>query len=254
MADTTDLKSVAYGVGVRVPFPAPLMYLEEGESWGRKVPLEDITMADEATKQVDETGEPTVQANEVAQEKADVENLSTEAQEETSAEAVQPEAKLSPEAEQLAVMKDRYIRLMADFDNMRKRQARELEEGRARANERLLKELIPVFDHFEMALASAKGEDPFVQGVQMIATEFRKVLEQSGAAVIDASVEGTKVDPMKHEVLSMIPHETIPQGEIVTQFRKGWTLGGKVVRPAQIVVSAGAPVAPVEEAQDGGEA
>ncbi len=204
-------------------------------------------MADETIK-IDEDIKTDAQTNEAAQETPAVEDAPEHVEETPQAET------LSPEAEQLAVMKERYIRLMADFDNMRKRQARELEEGRARANERLLKDLIPVFDHFEMALASAKNEDPFVQGVQMIATEFRKVLEQSGAEVIDASAEGTKVDPMKHEVLSMMPHATIPQGEIVTQFRKGWILGGKVVRPAQIIVSAGAPEAPAEEAQDGSEA
>ncbi len=206
-------------------------------------------MADTEPKIVDEEVAANVQAEEAAQEtpKAAEETSTETPVEEAPTEAVQ-EAKLSPEAEQLAVMKDRYIRLMADFDNMRKRQARELEEGRARANEQLLKQLIPVFDHFEMALASATAEDPFVQGVQMIATEFRKVLEQSGAEVIDASIEGTKVDPMKHEVLTMMPHDTIPQGEIVSQFRKGWVLGGKVIRPAQIVVSSGAPAAPAEEA------
>ncbi len=168
--------------------------------------------------------------------------------------AAPAEPACSEQEKALAEMKDRYLRLLADFDNMRKRQARELEEGRARANERLLKDLIPVFDHFEMALMAAKGDDPFVQGVQMIAAEFRKVLEQSGAEMIDASEAGGAVDPMKHEVLSMLPHETIAQGLIVSQFRKGWILGGKVVRPAQVIVSAGAPAAPAEEVNNGSEA
>lgn len=155
------------------------------------------------------------------------------------------ESKEDPVAAELAAAKDRYIRLLADFDNMRKRQARELEERTARANEGLLKALLPVFDHFEMALAASQEDSPFAQGVRMIADEFRKVLEQSGAEVIDAP-EGTAVDPMIHEVLSMVPHAEIPQGVVVTQFRKGWRLGGKVVRAAQVVVSAGAP-APAAE-------
>ena len=144
----------------------------------------------------------------------------------------------TPQEKELAQAKERYIRLMADFDNMRKRQARELEERTARANERLLNALIPVFDHFEMALEAAKEETPFVQGVKMIADEFQKVLEQSGAEAIDAK-SGALFDPMMHEALTMTPHAEVPKGHVVNQFRKGWRLGGKVVRPAQVVVSAG---------------
>lgn len=155
----------------------------------------------------------------------------------------------SPSEVELAAAKERYLRLLADFDNMRKRQARELEERTARANERLLGALIPVFDQFEMALAAAQEDSPFVQGVRMIADGFRKALEQSGAELLDAP-EGTAFDPMAHEALSMAPHATVPQGCVVSQFRKGWRLGGKVLRPAQVIVSSGAPEAPapVEEA------
>ena len=149
----------------------------------------------------------------------------------------------------LAAAKERHLRLMADFDNMRKRQARELEERTARANERLLNSLLPVFDNFEMALSVAQEDTPFVQGVKMIAGEFRKVLEQSGAEVIDAP-EGTTFDPMAHEALSMVPHAEIAQGCVVNQFRKGWKLGGKIVRPAQVIVSAGAPAPATEGAQE----
>ena len=155
----------------------------------------------------------------------------------TSAEAV------NPLASELAAAKERYLRLLADMDNMRKRQARELEERTARANERLLTALLPVFDHFEMALAAAPEGDAFAQGVKMIADEFSKVLEGSGAEKIDAP-EGTTFDPMCHEALTSAPHPAVPQGCVVSQFRKGWKLGGKVVRPAQVIVSAGAPQAP----------
>ncbi len=195
---------------------------------------EDTSAMEETVKPVEETPAST--------ETPQDETVTPEA----VAEEAPAQENVSEQDKALVEMKERYLRLLADFDNMRKRQARELEEGRARANERLLKDLIPVFDHFEMALMAAKDEDPFAQGVKMIAAEFRKTLEQSGAAVIDASEEGGAVDPMQHEVLSMMPHATIPQGQIVSQFRKGWTLGGKVVRPAQVIVSAGAPAATEE--------
>lgn len=166
---------------------------------------------------------------------------------EPSAEAAPAEQTPEPAAPnpleaELAAAKERYLRLLADVDNMRKRQARELEERTARANERLLGTLIPVFDQFEMALAAAKEDSPFVQGVRMIAEGFRKALEQSGAEVLDAS-EGTTFDPMTHEALSMTPHATVPKGCVAAQFRKGWRLGGKVLRPAQVIVSSGAPEA-----------
>lgn len=197
------------------------------------------------------------------------ENVQPEAQEQVqpAAEAAAPEVKTeeaTPEAASqevpsvetlvadLAAAKERHMRLMADFDNMRKRQARELEERTARANERLLNALLPVFDNFEMALMAAQEDSPFVQGVKMIAGEFRKVLEQSGAELIDAPA-GTTFDPMAHEALSMMPHAEIAQGCVVNQFRKGWKLGGKVVRPAQVIVSAGAP-APAEPAAEATEA
>ena len=165
-----------------------------------------------------------------------------------AAEPVEPE---NPLAAELAAAKERYLRLLADMDNMRKRQTRELEERTARAHERLLTALLPACDHRETALAAAPAGDAFAQGVQMIAGEFRKVLENSGAEMIDAP-EGTAFDPMAHEALTTAPHATIPQGSVVSQFRKGWKLGGKVVRPAQVIVSAGAPEttapAPSEEA------
>ncbi len=156
--------------------------------------------------------------------------------------APEPAADNPLEAE-LAASKERYLRLLADFDNLRKRTARELEERTARANERLLNDLMPVYDQFEMALMAATDDSPFVQGVRMIADGFRKVLEQSGAEMLTAP-EGTAFDPMAHEALSMAPHATVPQGCVVTQYRKGWKLGGKVVRPAQVIVSSGAPEAP----------
>ena len=152
---------------------------------------------------------------------------------------------------ELAETKERWLRTVADFDNAKKRLARELEERTARANERLLGDLIPVFDHFELALQSAPEGDAFAQGVKMIADEFRKALERSGAEVIDASAEGTAFDPMAHEALSAVPHATVPKDHVVSQFRKGWRLGGKVLRPAQVIVSLGAPEAPA--AQPAGE-
>lgn len=200
---------------------------------------------EQANPEVQEKVEPTVEST--AETQADMEAKAPE-----TAEPVATNPTVEALMADLAAAKERHLRLMADFDNMRKRTARELEERTARANERLLNALLPVFDNFEMALTAAQDDSPFVQGVKMIAGEFRKVLEQSGAEVIDAPA-GTAFDPMAHEALSMLPHAEIAQGCVVNQFRKGWKLGGKIVRPAQVIVSAGAPAPaepPAEAAQE----
>ncbi len=152
---------------------------------------------------------------------------------------IDAEARAQKAEAEAAALKDRYIRLMADFDNMRKRHVRELDEMIVRANERLLKELMPIEDNLELALQNApEGESTFVDGVRMIDTQFRKALEQSGAVAIDAV--GEPFDPNFHEALQMMPNESVPANHVFSQFRKGWKLGSKVIRPAQVLVSAGA--------------
>ena len=177
-----------------------------------------------------------------------------EAANDAAEEKAGPSAREAALEAELAAAKERHLRLLADFDNLRKRTAREIDERTARANERLLGALIPIFDHFELALQSAPAEDAFADGVRMIANEFRKALEQSGAEVIDASAEGTPFDPSAHEALSAVPHASVPKDCVVSQFRKGWRLGGKVIRPAQVIVSAGAPQAPAPAQPTGEEA
>ncbi len=140
---------------------------------------------------------------------------------------------------ELAAAKERYVRLLADFDNMRKRQIREREEVIKRANEGLLEKLLPVFDHLELALANVKAEDAFTKGVKMVGAQFLNVLTEAGVEVVDA--EGAVFDPALHEALQAVPSETVPEHEVVQQFRKGWRLDGKLIRPAQVIVSAGSP-------------
>lgn len=147
---------------------------------------------------------------------------------------------------ELALAKDRYVRLLADFDNMRKRQIRERDEVIKRANEGLLEKLLPVFDHLELALANVKAEDAFSQGVKMVGAQFLNVLTEAGVEVVDA--EGAVFDPDLHEALQAVPSETVPEHEVVQQFRKGWRLDGKLIRPAQVIVSVGKPDATTEEA------
>ncbi len=146
----------------------------------------------------------------------------------------------SAEAVELALLKDRFTRLMADFDNYRKRQAREREDLIKRANEELLGDLIPTVDHLELALAkTADPDSPFVTGIKLVYDQFLSLLDRYGMKPIDA--KGKPFDPAFHEALSQMTSATVPANVVIDQFRRGWLLAGRLLRPAQVIVSSGAP-------------
>lgn len=143
-------------------------------------------------------------------------------------------------AEQLAAMTDRHTRLLADFDNFRKRMVREREEQTKRANENLLSDLLPVLDNLTIALSKAPDpKDPVVTGMKMVNDQFLSTLDKYGMRPIEA--KGKVFDPAIHEALTQMPSETAPAQTVIEQFRCGWTLGGRLLRPAQVSVSSGAP-------------
>ncbi|MEI7946311.1 MAG: nucleotide exchange factor GrpE [bacterium] len=172
------------------------------------------------------------------QEQATQEATPTEAEVNEAAPAP-AEAKPTTESE-LAAMKDRYMRLMADFDNFRKRQIREREEWIKRANESLLADFLPVVDHLHIALdKETDSSNPFVSGVKMVYDQFVAALEKNNVVPVDA--KGQPFNPEWHEALSQIPSDTVPANEVIEQFRRGWSLSGRLLRPAQVIVSAGKP-------------
>jgi molecular chaperone GrpE len=149
-------------------------------------------------------------------------------------------ARPSPEAAELAAFKDRYTRLMADFDNFRKRQTREREEWIKRANEELLGDLLPIIDHLELALdKNADPSDAFAAGVKMVYDQFIAFLDHNGVTPIDS--KGQPFNPAFHEALSQMSSATVPAQVVIDQFRRGWLLAGRLLRPAQVIVSSGAP-------------
>lgn len=155
------------------------------------------------------------------------------------AETASPAAP-SPEASELAALKDRYMHLMADFDNFRKRQNREREELVKRANEVLLSDLLPVVDHLELALQKATDKnDPVVTGVRMVYDQFLALFQRYDMTPIDA--KGQPFDPAFHEALSQMSSATVPAQVVLDQFRRGWMLAGRLLRPSQVIVSSGAP-------------
>ncbi|HEY5661498.1 MAG TPA: nucleotide exchange factor GrpE [Gaiellaceae bacterium] len=138
---------------------------------------------------------------------------------------------------------DRLQRLAAEFDNYRKRNARENAALAERANERLVKELIPILDDLGRALeAAAEHEEAKLEdGVRLVHRSLADVLTKEGLAEIET--EG-KFDPHVHEALLSQPSEA-EEGSVIEVVQKGYKLGDKVLRPARVVVAA-APV-PAEE-------
>jgi molecular chaperone GrpE len=141
--------------------------------------------------------------------------------------------------------KDQYARLLADFDNYRKRMARDREELAQFAAKDILKDLLPTVDNLALALEKAENkEDPFVQGVKLAYDGFLKALADHGATPLDSV--GEPFDTNFHDALAQLPSSDVAEGVVMNEVKRGWLLHGKLLRPAQVVVSSGAPAQPAE--------
>jgi molecular chaperone GrpE len=134
--------------------------------------------------------------------------------------------------------RDRYLRAAAEFDNARKRAARERDEYTRYANESLLRELLPVLDNFERALQSARNEPTaaaVTAGVELIQRELLRVLEKFG--VTSFTSVGQPFDPEKHEAIARVPARGHAEGTVVDETARGYLLNGRVLRPAMVTVA-----------------
>jgi molecular chaperone GrpE len=137
---------------------------------------------------------------------------------------------------ELTEQKDKFIRLQAETDNFRKRLSREKEEFSQYANERLFKELLPIFDNFERALEDPSNDiKSLKEGLEMILKQFSSFLEKEKVEPIEAI--GIKFDPMIHEVLTSEESSEHEENTIISQFVKGYTINNRVIRPSQVVIS-----------------
>ncbi len=136
---------------------------------------------------------------------------------------------------ELEELKDKYLRVCAEYDNYRKRTAREIKEIREIATEHLIKDLLPVLDNFERALQHAPDpDDAFVSGIRMVFSQLKDTLMARGLLPIKAI--GQPFDPNVHEALAQIESEQ-SEGTVVQEYEKGYILGKRVLRPAKVVVS-----------------
>ena len=135
--------------------------------------------------------------------------------------------------------KSLYAITLADFDNYKKRAARDREDVYRYAESDILKDILPVVDNLALALANAKDkDDEFVKGVKLVSDGLLKALADHGAKPMEDLV-GKELDPNFHEAIATLPDETVEEGKISNVAKTGWTLNGKLLRAAQVVVSAG---------------
>ena len=140
------------------------------------------------------------------------------------------------EPEEQAPEDDRLLRLAADFDNYKKRAAREREEYVVLANARLLTELLPVIDDLERALAAAEQheEAQLEEGVRLVHRSLAALLERHGVTAIETD---GKFDPHVHEAMLAQPSQEADSGSVLEVVQKGYKLGDRVVRPARVIVA-----------------
>jgi len=135
--------------------------------------------------------------------------------------------------------KDMYARMRADFENFRKRTERDRDDLAKFAASSVLKDMLPTVDDLARALDGAKDkkDDPLVAGVQLVYDGLVKALADHGATPLDSV--GEPFDANYHEALATLPSPDVPEGNVMTEVKRGWLLNGKLLRAAQVVVSSG---------------
>lgn len=177
---------------------------------------------DEQKESVDEAEE------EVASE--ETANEGTEKTEEPAPE--QTENKI---AEELAAVKDQLLRTMAEYDNFRKRSAREKDALRAEIITNVTSKFLPILDNLERALSAECSDENYKKGVEMIDDSFLETLK--GLGVEEIASDGAKFDPALHQAVHRVQSEDVESGTVVQTFAKGYKIGDKVIRFAMVAVA-----------------
>ncbi len=178
------------------------------------------TETDEVTEQTEEQQEAEQTEENAAEEDQEKEPEPTE------------EEKLKKELEDY---KDKYLRLMAEYDNFRKRSAKERLDLSATIKGNTIGEILPVFDNFERALDAETEDTNYKAGVEMIFKQFGDMLTKLGVEIIDPI--GQTFDPNIANAVNQIEDENLGENEVAQVFQKGYKIGDKVIRYAMVVVA-----------------
>ncbi len=178
-----------------------------------------MAMTNEEFTEEAELQEPAEEAAEAAEAPAEV-------------EVIDPEAKLT---EELATTKDQLLRTMAEYDNFRKRAAKEKNELRPIIISDVVKEFLPVMDNLTRALDAECTDPAYKQGVQMIDDNFMEILKKLGVEEIEST--DAAFDPSMHQAVQRVADSGKESGTVVTTFAKGYKIGDRVIRFAMVAVA-----------------
>jgi molecular chaperone GrpE len=187
------------------------------------------------------------------EEKSDVPAGAAETDNTVAAEVPPPELP-APTAEERVItleaekaeLRDRMLRVAADFDNWKKRSRKELTDTEARAKEQVLRDFLEIVDNLERATASWGQEGgkeidakAIRDGVDLVVRQFRSKLERYQVKPVDA--KGAQFDPRIHEAISQVPAPDAKPGSVVHELQKGYMIGDRLLRPAMVVVAVAPP-------------
>ncbi|MGH7948316.1 MAG: nucleotide exchange factor GrpE [Candidatus Binataceae bacterium] len=148
------------------------------------------------------------------------------------------EAKLAEKENELAELKDKYLRALAEAENVRKRLRHQSEENIRFQREAMLRDLLPIVDNLERAVEAARGGGngkPIVEGVEMVLNSMREFLRSHGVTPMTAV--GEPFDPARHEAVDTVPSDTHPPNTVVDEVHRGYQVGDRTLRPARVTVS-----------------
>ena len=183
----------------------------------------DIEKQDELEEELNDSAEETAEETEEKEEKENAEE---------TAEEISEEDKLKAE---LAESKDKYLRLMAEYDNFRKRSAKERLDISASVKADTLSDILPVLDNFERALGTETQDEAYKQGIEMIFKQFSDALTKLGIEAIDPV--GEVFDPNIANAVNQIEDPELGENVVAQVFQKGYRIGDKVIRYAMVVVA-----------------
>lgn len=193
----------------------------------------DEQKLEEMQQEIDEAEAAQEDAAEGSEEEAPEEAASEAAAMQEEIEALKGQVeKLTGDLQE---KKDRLLRLQADFDNFRRRSAKEREEISAVVTQNFCKDMLPLLDNFERAMAAeTKDVEAFQKGVEMIFTQFQEVLKKNGLEQIEAV--GQKFDPNFHQAVMRVEDPEKEDDTVAQELQKGYMVKGRVIRPSMVQV------------------
>ena len=210
----------------------------------------------EATEPVEEVEAEVIEPEEESGAEAEAEPVD-EAQVAAAVDEVFSIADIENARAEAQAANERYMRLQAEWDNFRKRTAREREEEKSRAAEALVTKLLPVVDDLERSLDHAAKSAPegefgeFVGGIQAVYAKLIDVLDRTGVTAIDPA--GKPFDMNENQAIAQVEDPTVPANTVRDVYQKGYRMGGRIIRTAMVTVTKGGPAQPAAASAEAAE-